>query len=90
MADLPTPLDDLPAAHSLPVRLGMSWRAESWLLLLLRVLLEPVTWAPPLALLTGSLMADCDTGCWGVELGLGVGLMLGLAGGEAMSEGAIR
>lgn len=90
IADLTTPVDDLPAADSLPVRLGISCRAESWLLLLLRVLLEPVTRAPLLALLTGSLVADCDTGRWGVQLGLGVGLMLGLAEGEAMSEGASR
>lgn len=90
MADLPTPVDNLPAADSLPVRLGISCRAESWLLLLLRVLLEPVTRAPLLALLTGNLVAGCDAVRWGVQEGLGVGLMLGLAGGEAMSEGAIR
>ncbi len=88
--DLPTPMDDLAAVDDLPTRLDPSCRAESWLLLLLRVLFEPVTLVLPMlaAVPTCSLVAGCDdVRCSG---GLGLRLMLGLSVGEAVSTGAMR
>ncbi|KAA6418255.1 MAG: hypothetical protein FRX49_11764 [Trebouxia sp. A1-2] len=89
MDDLPTPMDDLPAVYELPTRLDTSDRVESWLLLLLNVLFEPVTLVLPMlaALPTCSLVAGCDSvRCSG---GLGLRLMLGLSIGEAKSTGAM-
>ena len=88
--DLPTPMDDLAAVDDLPTRLDPSCRAESWLLLLLRVLFEPVTLVLPMlaAVPTCSLVAGCDDVRW--SGGLGVRLMLGLSVGEAVSTGAMR
>ncbi len=88
--DLHTPVDDLPAVDDLPTRLDTSCRAESWLLLLLNVLFEPVTFVLPMlaALPTCSLVAACDdVRC---IVGLGLRLMLGLSVGEAVSTGAMR
>lgn len=73
--------DDLmPTAEALPMRcLVISCRAESWLLLLLRALLDPVNLMLLLLLLPllAKALPDCFGGlrCFG---GLGVGVMLGL------------
>ena len=81
-------MDDLPPVDDLPTRLDTSCRAESWLLLLLSVLFEPVTLVLLAALPTCSFVAACDdVRCVG---GLGLRLMLGLSVGETVSTGAMR
>ena len=74
--------DDLmPTAEALPMRcLVISSRAESWLLLLLRALLDPVNLMLLLLRLLARALPDFFGGlrCFG---GLGLGVMLGLPAG---------